>query len=310
MRKALTLLLCSLAACSSGSSTGPGGNNGNNNGTRQGTFTAVIDGQSWVSTTNQTTGGSGSNQVPGLVSISGTKLVSATNYTTLTLTLGYIAGPGTYPLGVNQGTTAGGIGLVFAPQGSSFGDWSTGLSGAAGTVTVTSLTSTRIVGTFQFTAPPQAFTSTTGTRVVTDGVFDMPLPASFAAAPAANKGSKVAAQIGGAAWNAATVVSLGANGVFGFTATTDSLSVSLTPGTVMSAGNSYPIGGAGGATMIVIKSGTSLSWTSAGGSAVGTISVGSYSGTRAAGTFSAILGGSGGALVMTNGTFDVRIDTP
>jgi hypothetical protein len=310
MRKALTLLLCSFAACSSGSSTGPGGNNGNNNGTRQGTFTAVIDGQSWVSTTNQTTGGSGSNQVPGLISISGTKLVSATNYTSLTLTLGYIAGPGTYPLGVNQGTTAGGTGLIFAPQGSTFGDWSTGFTGAAGTLTVTSLTSSRIGGTFQFTAPPQAFTSTTGTRVVTDGVFDMPLPASFTAAPAANKGSKVAAQIGGAAWNAATVVSLGANGVFGFTATTDSLSVSLTPGTVMSPGNSYPIGGQGGATMIAVKSGTSLSWTSAGGNAVGTISVGSYSGARATGTFSAALSGSGGALVFTNGTFDVRIDTP
>jgi hypothetical protein len=309
MRKSLMVLLITAAACgksSGGSPTGPGGGN------TVGTFTATIDGKAWVSNSNQVSGsGSGSNQVPGLISMTGTQLVSATDYTTLTLTLGYIAGPGTYPLGVNSGTNAGGLGLVSAPQGGgSFGIWSTNLTGSAGTVTVSSLTSTRMSGTFQFTAPPQNFTSTTGIRVVTNGVFDMPLPSGFTSVPANNKGSTVSATIGGKSWNAATIVSLGANGVFGFTATTDSLSVSLTPGTVMSAGSTYPIGGGGGAIMTVVKSGTGTSWTSGVGGAVGSLTIATASAARASGTFSATLSGTSGSLVITNGTFDVRIDAP
>ena len=314
MRKTLTLLLCSLAACGGGgSTTGPLG------GTTSGTFTATIDGQPWVSTTNQTAS-SGANGVPGIVTLTGTKVVSATNYTTITLALGYLSGPGTYPLGVNQGTTAGGSGLVFATQGTSIGTWSTNLLGNAGTVTITSLTSTRIVGTFQFTAPPQSFTTTTGTRTVTNGAFDLALPANFTVAPATNKGSKITGTIGGAAWNAATIVAIGANGAFGISASTDSLSLSLVTGRVVTAGATYPIGGTGGtpggvpgAVMQIIKTGTSLAWTSgSGASAVGSFTITSFSGNRAAGNFSATLvGGAGtsGSLTVT-GTFDVRVDSP
>jgi hypothetical protein len=310
MRRAFTLLLPFLVACGGGggSPTGPGQS------TTAGTFTATIDGSAWVSTTNVVTGGgTGSNQVPGLISMTGTQVVSSTNYTTLTLTLGYIAGLGTYPLGVNHGSTAGGMGIVFAPQGGTFGTWSTNLSGSAGTLIVTSLTSSRIAGTFQFTAPPQNFSSTTGTRVVTNGAFDMPLPAGFTPAPANNNGSKMSAVIGGTVWNAATVIGLGTGGVFGLGGTSDTLSVSIQPATVVSTGNSYPNGGSGGATMIVIRTGTSKSWSSATGGSVGTITITSLVGNRAIGTFSAtLLPGSGatGSLVITNGTFNVRIDSP
>ena len=143
MRKTLALLLCSIAACggSSTPATGPTG------GTTNGTFTATIDGQAWVSTTNQTASSSSANAVPGSITITGTKVVSATNYTTISLALGYLAGPGTYPLGVNQGTNAGGAGIVFAALGSAVSTWSTNLLGNAGTVTITSLTSSRIAGT-------------------------------------------------------------------------------------------------------------------------------------------------------------------
>jgi hypothetical protein len=267
-----------------------------------------------VSTTNQVTGGgSGSNQVPGVITMTGTQVVSTTNYTTLTMTLGYIAGPGTYPLGVNYISTAGGLGIVFAPQGSSFGTWSTNLSGSAGSVTVTSLTNSRIAGTFQFTAPPQNFSSTTGTRVVTNGAFDMPLPAGFTPAPANNNGSKISAVIGGTPWNAATVIPLGTGGVFGLVGTSDTLSVSIEPGTVVSAGNSYPIGGSGGGSMTVVRTGTSRNWSSGTGGAVGTITITSLVGNRASGTFTAtLLPGSGttGSLAITNGSFAVRIDSP
>jgi len=216
---------------------------------------------------------------------------------------------------VNQGTTAGGTGIVFATVGSAISTWSTNLLGNAGTVTITSLTSSRIAGTLQFTAPPQSFSSTTGTRVVTNGAFDLALPANFTVAPATNKGSKVTGTIGGAAWNAASVVALGAGGVFGLTATTDSLSLTLATGRVVAAGSTYPIGGnsggLAGAVMSVIKTGTSLGWTSGSGTAsVGSLTITSLSGNRASGTFSATLvGGAGTSGPLTvSGTFDIRID--
>jgi hypothetical protein len=218
---------------------------------------------------------------------------------------------------VNQGTTAGGSGIVFATQGTSIGTWSTNLIGNAGTVTITSLTSTRIVGTFQFTAPPQSFTTTTGTRNVTNGAFDLALPANFTVAPATNKGSKITGTIGGAAWNAATVVAIGANGAFGISASTDSLSLTLVTGRAVTAGSTYPIGGTTGgipgAVMQVLKTGTSLGWTSSGGaSSVGSFTITSFSGNRAAGNFSATLvGGAGTSGSLTvSGTFDVRVDSP
>jgi len=309
MRHVHALLLLSLAACGgSSSSTGP---NGNTNGAN-GTFTATIDGAPWVSSSNQTAGGStAANAVPGVVTLTGTKIVSSTNYTSISLLLGYLSGPGTYPLGVNQGTTAGGAGIVSTASGATFSTWSTNLTGSAGTVTITSLTSTRIGGTFQFTAPPQSFTTTTGTRVVTNGAFDLPLPANFTLAPASNKGSKVTGTIGGVAWNAASTVALGGNGVFGIAANTDSLSVSLVTGRPVSAGSSYPIGGTQGgiqgATLQVIKTGTAISWNvGTGTSPVGTLTIATLSGNRATGTIVATL--VGGTALAVNVTFDIRID--
>lgn len=316
MRKTLTILLPLLTACGGGgdgSTTGPGPGPGPGPSNTVGTFTANLDGSNWVSTTNQVAGtSSGQNQIPGLITMVGTQLVSATNYTTISITLGYIAGTGTYPLGVNHGTTAGGIGTVFAPQGSGFGTWSTNLAGSGGSVNVTSLTSSRIAGTFQFTAPPQSFSSTTGTRVVTNGAFDMPLPTGFVPATASNPGSKMSASINGAAWNGATVLAVGNGGVFVLGGTTDTLSVSIATGTVVSAGLSYPIGGPSGATMTVIRSGTSRSWSS-GTQATGTLSITSLSPTRVTGTFAAALApgaGTTGGLTLSNGSFSIQINSP
>jgi hypothetical protein len=150
--------------------------------------------------------------------------------------------------------------------------------------------------------------------VVTNGVFDMPLPAGFSPAPANNAGSRLSAVINGTPWNAATVVGLGSGGAFGLGGTTDTLSISIQPGTLVSAGNSYPIGGSGGGSMTVIRTGTSRNWTGGtGSSSVGTITITSLAGNRVTGTFSAtLLPGSGttGSLVITGGTFSARIDSP
>jgi hypothetical protein len=312
MRKTLTILLPILTACGGGGDDSPTGPGPGPSAT-VGTFTATLDGTAWVSTTNQVAGTSGGqNQVPGVITMIGTQVASATNYTTITVTLGYIAGTGTYPLGVNHGTTAGGIGTVFAPQGGAFGTWSTNLTGSGGSVNVTSLTGARIAGTFQFTAPPQTFTSTTGTKVVTNGAFDMPLPAGFVPATASNPGSRMSASINGTTWNGATVLSVGNGGVFVLGGTTDTLSVSIATGTVVSAGNSYPVGGSNGATMTVIRSGTSRSWAS-GNQSTGTLTITSLTPTRVTGTFTATLSplaGTTGTLAFTNGAFSIQINSP
>lgn len=307
MRLFSTLLLfATIAACSNGS-TGPAPTSD---------FTATIDGTSWASTQTQVTGpGAGSNQVPGSITITGTQIVSATNYTTVMLSLGYIAGPGTYPLGVNAGTTAGGMGTVTAIQGVSLPTWSTNFTGAAGTVTVTELSATRIKGTFQFTAPPQSYSQgTTGTRTVTNGAFDVALPVGFTPAPSNNRGSKISALVNGASWNGATVTALGSQTVFVVGGTTDSLSVTMSPATVLAQGQTYLIGGTQSGvqngTMIVTRLPSGASWNSGTGTAVGSMTITSLGNGRAAGTFNANLvsaTGGGGGLSITQGTFDVKI---
>ncbi|HEY9384930.1 MAG TPA: hypothetical protein VIP80_15580 [Gemmatimonadales bacterium] len=290
-------VLVLLGGCGS-STTGPGGNG-------IGTFSAVIDGVAWTSDA-LTLQVATSQSVPGYQLISGTK-VSGQNYVNIMLTLGYIGGTGTYPLGVNQGTNAGGSGAVTSQTGGVLGLWNTGFSGAAGTVTITSLTSTRMAGTFQFTAPPQLGSTATGNRVVTNGVFDVPLGTGFVVAPANNRGSKISATIGGAAWNGATVVGLGTGGAFSLGGTSSSYNLSFTTQTVVSAGNTYPFGSG----FSVTASNGSTSWGALG--STGTVTITSLANGRAVGTFAGTLVGNAGApgpLVFTNGSFDVRIDSP
>ena len=90
------------------------------------------------------------------------------NSTTITLNLFNIDEPGTYPLGVTS-ANVGGIGVVSNTTGRA---WSTPGSGAAGTVTLTTYTASRIAGTFSFNAEPLTGAAT-GTKVVTGGAFDL-----------------------------------------------------------------------------------------------------------------------------------------
>lgn len=298
MQKPLGALLALALACG-GSNTGPSGNG-------IGTFTATIDGAAWASDA-PTLQVSSSATIPGTLVISGTKVISATNYTSLALFLGYIAGPGTYPLGVNQGTTAGGGGSVTSQASGVLGIWSSGFSGAAGTVTITSLTSTRMTGTFQFTALPQSGSQASGNRVVTNGSFDVPLGAGFTLPPANNLGSKISATIAGSPWNGATVVALGTGGAFAGGGTSDSYHVSLTTSTVVAAGNSYPIGNSGVSVSVILGN---ASWGGTG--STGTVTISSLGNGRVAGLFAGTLPrlGGGAPLVIANGSFDMRVNTP
>ena len=68
-------------------------------------------------------------------------------------------------VGVNP-TVAGGIGAA----------WQTDSQGGSGSVTLTTLTTTRAVGTFTYVAPAKPGTPATGTRTVSNGSFDIEYP--------------------------------------------------------------------------------------------------------------------------------------
>lgn len=312
MRKTLALLLFSLAACGGDTpATGPNDPNGSSG---TGIFKATIDGQPWEATLT-TSGGTGvaPNSLPGGLQFDGTTF-AGTNSTHVGLSLGYISGPGTYPLGVNEVSTAGGTGTFLSGSGAAVGTWWTPLLGGGGSVTITSLTSARVAGTFLFTAT--AFSLASGTKTITNGVFDFPLPAGFAVAPPSNKGSRVSGTLGGVPWNAATVAANVIGGAFGLAASTDSITLTLTLGSIVTAGTTYPIGGAGslgvpaGATMTVLKRNPTRGWSSGFDTPVGSVTFTSLGGNRATGSYTATLiaaPGTSGSLAVS-GTFDVRID--
>lgn len=157
--QALWLAPALLAACNMSDSAS----------TSAGHLTATVDGVAWTASA-QSVSTAAIAAGAGVYSI----LVSQTadaNALNLSMTLYHVTAPGTYPLGVDS-TMSGGIGVVSNLDAG----WATPLSGSAGSITITTLTSTRMAGTFAFTANA-ASGSATGTRVVTGGSFDLPVTA-------------------------------------------------------------------------------------------------------------------------------------
>jgi len=307
-RFAIPLTLLALVASCSSSPTGPSDGSG--------TFTATIDGSNFTasSSANAATA-NGSATVPGFVVIQGTQITSTTNVTTISIELGFIAGTGTYPLGVNQDTTAGGGATVSVSTSGSFKSWNTDLDGAAGTIVITKLTSTEIAGTFNFTAP-RALGQSGADTTVANGKFDVPL-SSFVAASSTNPGNlfKITS-LGGSAFNGATIVFQGSASSFGFTATTTktvngslvTTSVFLGSTGTITAGTSYPIStpAGGGPYISILATIGSATFGAPGGQPGdnGTVTISSNSGGRLKGTFS---GNLQSGLSIVGGTFDVKI---
>lgn len=300
-RIGLIVLGAALAACGGGSSGGPGGPGGGGVG-----FSATIDGQAWTADAIgfSVTGNPGT---PGSLIISGVEVVSATDYRTLLLTVSFIGATGAYPIGINIGTTAGGTASITEVAGSTVTTWFTSLNGAAGTVTITSLTATRMQGTFSFTAdlsPPGPGAQAT----VTNGSFDIALPSGFTSVPVGNHGSTFTADLGGTPFNGATVVALGdlVAGAFSGGGQTVATSVSLTTAAQITATGIYALGPE--ITITVLDFGTGNSWGSLTG-AIGTVTITAIGGGRVVGTFSGLLvpiGGAVGNLTVT-GAFDMLV---
>jgi hypothetical protein len=168
-----------LTACGGGP-TNPGGD-----GDVVTNFTAEIDAVDWSPEVEP----SANNFAPGRYRITAVRTAGA-NPLQLVLNLYNIPGPGTYPIGVTD-QVFGGEAQIIGPQYSA-GRWMTLLDGAAGEITISVLTTTRMAGTFSFVAYPQQPTVATTTRTVTQGTFDLSVTGSGGVA-VPNQGSRVTA---------------------------------------------------------------------------------------------------------------------
>lgn len=269
-------------------------------------MSARIDGTAWSADQVSVTP---SNTVPGAVVILGIK-VTGTSTSSISLALGFISGPGTYPLGVNQGTSAGGTGIYLITSPSSAQNRTTPLNGNAGTLVVTSLSANHLEGTFEFVAEPILGSSFSGNRAITEGTLDIDLPSALSAVPPANHGSTIGATLGSTPFNAATVVGLGGSGAYSFGGGNDSLDFSFVTATAINATGDYPFVNGFNIHLSDLKLNHNWGGGVAGDS--GKVTITSLANGRIVGTFSGRLHalGAGGLpdLTVTGGSFDVRID--
>jgi hypothetical protein len=271
-------------------------------------MTATVDGQSWVAGTAGLSAQVAAGVHGGFVVV-GTEVISVGNSLSISFSLYNIVDTGSYALG---GTTSivGGTASLTALSGT----WQTPMSGAAGTVHLTTYTATRVAGTFEFTAPGLNGTAIGTTRVVTAGAFDVVLTGTIVP-PGPKDGAIVTGTFGADPFNAAFVSPLpSANNGFVFGADNNQYALILimdsiaAPGTyglnILAPFHNMTVGAGIGDT-----TGLHCCWgTSPGDSA--TIVVTSITANRVKGTFTAKLQPQAGhpglqPLVITNGTFDV-----
>jgi len=152
---AASLALLALNACGGGSD-GPTGTNGNTN-VGDGTMSATINGTSWRSLKSGDKG-SHSGLIYAVVGLNGSY--------TIALGIAGLTAPGTVNLSLATGNGSNAI------VSNATGGWGTAFNGGSGTITVTTLTTNRIAGTFSFDAPAGSGNAT-GTLQVRNGKFDV-----------------------------------------------------------------------------------------------------------------------------------------
>jgi len=305
---ACAALLTGCGKSGANSITGPGpvggGSGGSGSGT--GTMSATVDGATW-------TAASGPNTPVAGYKGNGTYIFSGGSFSgghveSIQMMIDGVHDLGTYPLGVVW-PLDGGEGAYAYDQG----EWWTSLSGAAGTVTITSLSRTRIAGTFEFLADSVSG-SAAGSRRITNGHFDLPITVLDTTNAALFTGGHVRAKLDGAAWNAAGALPI-------------VLTASPAPMLVIGAGNSSrqmafavsPFNGAGtydvqpgGGTRFTIEDpATGAKWGGPTGGS-GSIVITSITTTRLIGTFAVDLApvpgtSASGTLHVTEGSFDLGL---
>jgi hypothetical protein len=264
-------------------------------------MSATIDGASWTADVPYVTAQAVAS-VPGAFVISGTSVSSGAGGIAILITLYNVAGPGTYALGAGQ-TVFGGIATI----GESTAGWGTPLDGAAGTVTITALSPTRIAGTFSFTATPSVG-GAAGNRVVTGGQFDLTLPGAALVPVPDNAGGRASATIDGSPFSPSTIVVNDSGGNLIVSAGNMDRSFQIHITTFAGAG-SYSLSTSAPMRTLQVTAGTAA-W-GIGGVTSGTIQVTSATATRVAGTFTATLDATAGTTatgpIAVSGSFDVGL---
>ena len=291
---ALALAVLLGPGCGGDGPTDPGGSGGGDG------LTAKVNGASFSAEPIGVTalGGGG----PGAFVITGAQTVSGKT-TAISIVLNFVSGPGTFPLGVLPGTI-GGIGTV----GESGSSWITEYTGSAGSVTITTLTPTRIVGTFSYTAEPGSSNPSTEDKVVTAGRFNVRLKGTIVPVPD-HLGNKATMKLNGTFYNASLVTALtvGASSR-GFSSSNTEFTFDLSLADITATGT-YSLSATPFRYMTMKNRDTDGIWTSF-ATPQGTVVVTHLSATRIRGTFSAVLNpqaGSGatGTMTVSDGVFDI-----
>ena len=142
----------------SGSGSGSGGSSGSMN---RGTVTAIIDGVSYTGVVNA-------------ASVIGAGNVNiASNNAALTLAISFAARAAVGTTVINSTSTT--VLNVITTNGTTpTGSWAASALGGSGSLTIATLTSSSVSGTFNFVAvpaPPPSGLGATGTKTVTNGSF-------------------------------------------------------------------------------------------------------------------------------------------
>jgi hypothetical protein len=218
------------------------------------------------------------------ISIAGSDGVAGTD---IFLGLSNISTPGTYPFGVDGMTVFGGDATVI--DGTTYIAPNTG---AAGTFTITTLTDDRIVGSFSFDAvgPGPLY----ATRLVRNGQFNLPLAR---AGPFPNYpdqyGSVFSGTIGGAQWNAASVVATKSSGL-GMVVANSKYNIIFASNPMPTAAGDIPVGSAAGQMTVIISDiGDSAPdravWTTTVAGSTGNFAITSLTATRMIGSMNVTL---------------------
>ncbi len=241
--------------------------------------------------------------------ISGTGL-SAGSPVNISINLGYIPGPGTYPLGVDPGDFSGGVGSIqFLQTGQ---QWITPFTGGSGALVIRSISPSRISGTFEYTATPVSFGPV---RRVTNGVFSIPLsnPTNTAIDPT-NVGSQLNGTIGAAPFSAGNITRRGVGAlatsslVLTASDTTYRLEVDVSG---VSAAGTYVLG-TGVARTVTVSSltGSAKRWGGSNATTSGQLVVSEMTTRAVKGTLTATVAptvGTSGPAIDVSITFNVRL---
>jgi hypothetical protein len=160
-----------LAATLTALGCGGGDDNGNPTGPQacgatNGTMTAQINGASWCAAGTITV----SRQQNNYIGVAGTGFSGNTAYA-FVISIGNATGPGTHSFTIAAGSDGSSLIIGSSTTGGSAAGWGTSFGGGSGSVTITTLTATRIAGTFTATAVPSS--GSASNLVITSGQFDV-----------------------------------------------------------------------------------------------------------------------------------------